>query len=114
MLIRAPKPLLKLLRLCPYLDGVFPEGGEVPDFDYHLPLLSLPVMVGTTLTTVPAGEPYLFADRCWRSVGKGSYRTSGRSRWGSTGKVIRSIGAICGARSPWPISLHWRPCLGCG
>ncbi len=62
VLVRAPEPLLKLLRLCPYLDGVCAEGGEPADFDVHLPLLSLPKMLGTTLTTIPAGEPYLFAD----------------------------------------------------
>jgi tetratricopeptide (TPR) repeat protein len=62
VLVRAAGPLVKLLRQIPYLDGVFPEGGEVPDFDVHLPLLSMPKVFGTTVTTVPAGEPYLFAN----------------------------------------------------
>lgn len=62
VLIRAPGPLLKMLRLCPYLSGVFLEGGELPDFDFHIPLLSLPRKFNTTLETIPSGEPYLFAD----------------------------------------------------
>ncbi len=62
VLLRAPKPLLRFLQQCPYLDGVFPDGGELPDFDLQVPLLSLPKIFGTTLTTVPAGEPYLFAN----------------------------------------------------
>ncbi len=70
VLLQAAPPLLRLMRLLPYVDGVFPEGGEVPDFDVHLPLLSMPKVFGTTVTTVPAGEPYLYADpqleRRWR------------------------------------------------
>lgn len=31
-------------------------------FDYHCPLLSLPLALGTTLANVPAAVPYLFAD----------------------------------------------------
>ena len=50
------------MRLCPYIDGLFAEGGELPAFDAHLPLLSLPYVFETKLDTIPAGEPYLFAD----------------------------------------------------
>jgi tetratricopeptide (TPR) repeat protein len=36
---------------------------EVPtDFDYHCPLLSLPLAFGTTLETIPTQQPYLKAD----------------------------------------------------
>ncbi len=36
---------------------------EVPtDFDYHCPLLSLPLAFGTTLETIPANIPYLRSD----------------------------------------------------
>ncbi|HEY2007869.1 MAG TPA: tetratricopeptide repeat-containing glycosyltransferase family protein [Rhizomicrobium sp.] len=37
--------------------------GEVPDrFDYHIPLMSLPLALGTTLETVPAPPRYLAAE----------------------------------------------------
>src|SRR5262249_38481838 len=39
-----------------------PEKAVPPDFDVHAPLMSLPALLGTTLTTVPAEVPYLFAD----------------------------------------------------
>jgi len=42
----------------------------VPQYDYHLPLLSLPHVFATTLATVPAKVPYLVPDRekveAWR------------------------------------------------
>jgi tetratricopeptide (TPR) repeat protein len=37
--------------------------GDPPqEFDYHCALMSLPLVFGTTLTSVPAQVPYLFAD----------------------------------------------------
>jgi ADP-heptose:LPS heptosyltransferase len=36
-----------------------PSGAELPPFDYHCPLLGLPLAFGTTLDTVPADVPYL-------------------------------------------------------
>ena len=40
-------------------------------FDYHLPIMSLPMMFHSTLDTIPATVPYLFADtdlkRIWHS-----------------------------------------------
>jgi tetratricopeptide (TPR) repeat protein len=45
---------------------------DVPTaFDYHCPLMSLPLALGTTLDTIPARQAYLFADEslrnAWRS-----------------------------------------------
>jgi len=42
---------------------------EVPTaFDYHCPLMSLPLALGTTLENIPAGAPYLFADESLRKA----------------------------------------------
>jgi hypothetical protein len=38
-------------------------GTMLPDFDLHVPMLSLPAIFGTTARTVPACVPYLAADR---------------------------------------------------
>lgn len=52
--------------------NIVPMGQPLPSFDYHLPLLSLPCQLGTTLETVPCSIPYLYApaDRLlfWQSV----------------------------------------------
>jgi hypothetical protein len=44
------------------VDEVCIEGEELPPFDVHLPLLSLPFVFGTTLATIPAQVPYLELD----------------------------------------------------
>lgn len=62
VVLEVPGPLM---RLCAGLDGVttlVEQGQALPDFDCHCPLLSLPLALGTTLDTIPADVPYLFAD----------------------------------------------------
>lgn len=38
------------------------SGSSLPEFDYHCPLLSLPLAFKTDVQTIPAEIPYLFAD----------------------------------------------------
>src|SRR5262249_47898096 len=54
--------LLELLSRCRGIDRVLPHGQPLPEFDVHAPLATLPALLGTTLETIPAGMPYLFAD----------------------------------------------------
>jgi tetratricopeptide (TPR) repeat protein len=55
-------------QLCELLTGlsstirIVALGEQVPGFDYHCALMSLPLAFGTTLTAVPAAVPYLVAD----------------------------------------------------
>jgi len=55
-----------LRRIMTTLDGVAEllseEDDLLPEFDYHCPLLSLPLAFGTTMATIPAPIPYLRAD----------------------------------------------------
>ncbi|TAM51185.1 MAG: tetratricopeptide repeat protein [Paraburkholderia sp.] len=56
----------ELARLLAGFDGVselVTAGEALPPFDCHSPLLSLPLALHTTITTIPARTPYLFADR---------------------------------------------------
>ena len=55
----------ELTRLLTDLEGVaalVTAGEPLPAFDYHCPLLSLPLAMRTVVDTIPAGTPYLFAD----------------------------------------------------
>lgn len=54
-----PTALVRLLAGAEGVDAIVPVGGILPDFDVHLPLLSLPHVLGTTLATVPAQVPYV-------------------------------------------------------
>ncbi len=63
-------PLLKLLARCSGIDELVPHGSPLPDFHYHIPLLSVPRVLKTTLQTIPSAAPYLSADptlvQLWR------------------------------------------------
>ncbi len=47
-------------------------GNKLPDFDYHIPLISLPHLFGSKLGTIPVDVPYLFPPKerllFWKSV----------------------------------------------
>jgi tetratricopeptide (TPR) repeat protein len=54
--------LIPLASRCRGIDQVVVRDAPPPPFDVHAALLSLPRLFGTTLATVPAEIPYLFAD----------------------------------------------------
>ena len=60
MLIRCPVALHPLLSTCSGIDRIIAnDTSDVPHFDVHAPLLSLPRIFGTTLESIPATVPYL-------------------------------------------------------
>ncbi len=58
-----PVSLAQLLATCPGVDAVTTPADELPDFDLHVPLLSLPGIFATTVDNIPAEVPYLWAPR---------------------------------------------------
>jgi len=56
------KQLYKLLRGFHDIDFLITEGDDIPPFDFHESLLSLPRILQTSLDSIPATVPYLFAD----------------------------------------------------
>ncbi|MGG1948060.1 tetratricopeptide repeat-containing glycosyltransferase family protein [Trinickia sp. NRRL B-1857] len=54
--------LIRLLGPLAGVDALVASGDPLPAFDYHCPLLSLPLALGTVISTIPADTPYLFAD----------------------------------------------------
>lgn len=64
--------MIPLLSSCPGIDRLISSKDELPAFDFHIPLLSLPRILQTTMETVPAHVPYLSADPTlvdrWREV----------------------------------------------
>ncbi len=57
-----PRPLVQLLTGVEGVSQVLSPGEQLPDFDFHCPLLSLPLAAGTTMETIPSEVPYLGAD----------------------------------------------------
>ncbi|MFY9287617.1 MAG: tetratricopeptide repeat-containing glycosyltransferase family protein [Alphaproteobacteria bacterium] len=56
IIVQCRAPLVRLLQNCPYIDEVVTEATL---FDYHIPIMSLPFLFGTTLNTIPSTTPYL-------------------------------------------------------
>ena len=69
VILEVPPALMTLLHDLPGLASLVARGMALPDFDYHCPLLSLPLAFKTDLTNLPAPPAYLRADgekvRAW-------------------------------------------------
>jgi tetratricopeptide (TPR) repeat protein len=62
VVVECPGFLVPLFSRCPGIAQLIAEGSPLPEFAVQVPLMSLPGLLGTTLETVPAQVPYLFAD----------------------------------------------------
>jgi hypothetical protein len=62
VIMQVPGPLVRLLRSLSGVELVVADGEAVPAFDLHCPMLSLPLAMGTTLTTIPGATCYLHGD----------------------------------------------------
>jgi hypothetical protein len=72
VLLEVQSPLLGLLAGLDGVAQVFATGGALPPFDYHCPLMSLPLAFRTTFDTIPAAPRYLHASAAgveqWRRL----------------------------------------------
>ena len=63
-IIVACQPALKsLLKSIECIDTLVTKGEDIPNFDFHAPIVSLPHIFGTVLETIPAKIPYLYPDK---------------------------------------------------
>lgn len=62
VIFECPRPLVRLISTCRWIDELVPQGEPLPAFDVQLPLLSVPAASRTKLPDVPASIPYLYAE----------------------------------------------------
>ena len=62
VIVQTPWPLQTLLESCTGVRLVYGRKDKLPGYDWHIPVMSLPLVMGTTLQTIPAEVPYLKAD----------------------------------------------------
>jgi Flp pilus assembly protein TadD len=61
-ILTVQRPLRSLLQQLTPATPLLDEGAQPPHFDYHCPMLSLPLAFGTRLETIPAPSRYLQAE----------------------------------------------------
>jgi len=59
VLLEVPRPLMTLFETLEGTKQLFEKGSALPHFDYHCPLLSLPLAFQTRLANIPSLSPYL-------------------------------------------------------
>jgi len=59
VILQVHAPLVRLLSTVPGVARVVSFEDPLPDFDTYLPLMSVPLVFGTTLDTIPATIPYV-------------------------------------------------------
>jgi len=70
VILEVPRPLVELLKNLEGVSQIVAQGENLPDADYHCPLLSLPLAFRTDPATIPSATPYLHVApvkaRAWR------------------------------------------------
>lgn len=92
VILEVKQPLAGLLGQLAGPSRVIVKGSALPPFDYHCPLMSLPLAFKTTLDTIPARRKYLSADpdkvRRWADrLGEKNQPRVGLAWSGSSGHV---------------------------
>jgi Flp pilus assembly protein TadD len=63
VIVECPRVLKELFRTAKDVREVVPAGEPLPAFDFHVPILSQPLVFRTAADSIPREVPYLFADR---------------------------------------------------
>ena len=62
VILEVEKPLMTLFQTLPGVTQIVQKGQPVPRFDFHCPLISLPLAFHTTLSNIPSTKKYLGVD----------------------------------------------------
>lgn len=62
VVFEVPRAVVRLMEGLPGGATIVAKGDELPEFDFHCPLMSVPARLGTTVDTIPLRVPYLTAE----------------------------------------------------
>src|SRR5262249_16743984 len=79
-IIRCPRALAPLLATVPGVAGIALESEPLPPYDYYVPIVSIPRIVGTTPQTIPHTVPYLSVEEDRRLEARTTLATTGTKR----------------------------------
>ncbi|MCK5632480.1 glycosyltransferase family protein [bacterium] len=61
VIVAVQNPLVTILSSCPFIDRIISLNDPIPHFDTYAPLMSLPLILGLEVKTIPTNIPYIFA-----------------------------------------------------
>ncbi|MGY0780312.1 tetratricopeptide repeat protein [Azospirillum argentinense] len=100
-----------LVRLMERVDGVTAAiawGDDLPAFDLHIPMMSLPRAFGTDLDSIPAAMPYLRADPADVAAWRARVPADGRTRvglvWAGSPRTVRGVASPIDRRRSLPLA----------
>jgi hypothetical protein len=100
VILEAPAALVRLLSGLDGVTRVVARGGALPPFDYHCPLMSLPLAFDTMVATIPADVPYLRCDSRLAFAWRDRLRSGLRPRVG----IVWSGGFRPDLPGTWPVN----------
>ena len=62
VLLEVERPLMRIMENILPAKQIFEKGTNLPAFDFHCPLMSLPLAFQTTIASIPLSTPYLSAN----------------------------------------------------
>jgi tetratricopeptide (TPR) repeat protein len=62
VILRCQKPLARILNRTPGINRLIANGEELPHFDVHAPLMSVPFLINLKIKSLPACVPYISPD----------------------------------------------------
>lgn len=63
VVVKTQKPLMQLLSSCDGIDELVCDDAQLPPFDVHIPMLSMPGALETTIETIPGVAAYIRPDQ---------------------------------------------------
>ena len=92
LILEVQKPLMRLLKDLTGVSSLIAKGDPLPEFDFHCPLLSLPLAFKTDLNSIPSSKSYLEAEvervAYWKDRIKGDGLKIGIAWQGSKGTKV--------------------------
>jgi len=82
VILEVEQPLIGIMRSLSRKIKLIHKNSELPKFDYHCPLMSLPLAFSTTLKTIPNHLPYLEVDSSRVAYWKGKLGVKNKPRIG--------------------------------
>ncbi len=82
VILEVPQSLIGLLKNTEYVDQLIPTGDDLPDYDYHCPIISLPLAFNTEIHSIPFADRYLRADEIKTEYWKRRFGLSDRLKVG--------------------------------